>query len=94
MARRLETQLRAVQMESPLVLKILYPVQANSIFASFHPNVLEGLRQRGWEIYTFIGDSARLMCSWETNETDIDHFIADVKSLVSDQLTQQRVSAP
>ena len=44
-----------------------------------HSDVLKGLRNSGWEIYNFIGDSARLMCSWETSDADIDRLISDLR---------------
>jgi threonine aldolase len=86
MAQRLEMQLRLLQLETPQLLDVLYPVQANGVFVTLHPKLIEGLRGCGWEFYTFIGDSARLMCSWETTEQDIDDLLADLKTLIAAQL--------
>jgi threonine aldolase len=91
MAKILESRLTAFGKEFPYLIKPLHPVQANSIFIKLHPQLLAGLRFIGWEIYTFIGDSARLMCSWETTESDIDHLIRDLRSLVTPALNQERV---
>ena len=42
--------------------------------------VQEGLRDRGWDFYTFVGDTGvRLMCSWDTSEEDVDAFVNDVR---------------
>jgi threonine aldolase len=56
--------------------------QANAVFVKM-PDALEaGLKERGWRFYNFIGaGGARLMCSWDTTEADIDAFVADVKEL-------------
>ncbi|MEY2428697.1 MAG: threonine aldolase, partial [Verrucomicrobiota bacterium] len=80
MAKRLESAIRSV----PRV-EIAYPVQTNSVFARLRPQVVEGMRQRGWKFYTHVGadDEARLMCSWDTTEGDVDSFAADLKEVSS-----------
>lgn len=63
-------------------VKILYPRQANSVFAELPENVIAGMKERGWFFYTFIGrGGCRLMCSWDTTEEDVKQFVADVKEL-------------
>jgi threonine aldolase len=81
MALRLEERLRLLQNRSAHAPTVLFPVQANSVFVKLSANQLELLRQRGWEIYTFIGGAARLMCSWETTAQDIDRLMADIEAL-------------
>jgi threonine aldolase len=77
-ARKLESGLR--QLEG---VEILAPTEANAVFARLPDAVSEGLRQRGWDFYTFIGaGGARFMCSWETLEQDVDALIGDVRKLV------------
>lgn len=77
-ARYLESQLRQLP-----ELAILFPRQANSVFVSMPPALIRGLNEKGWLFYTFIGaGGARLMCSWDTHESTIDRFIADIKSLL------------
>ena len=49
-ARRLEAGIKGIPGVAPM-----FPVEANSVFLSASPAVLEGLRQRGWRFYTFIG---------------------------------------
>ncbi len=62
-------------------VKILFPRQANSVFAELPEAVVKGLWNRGWMFYTFIGKGGcRLMCSWDTKEDDINDLIADLKT--------------
>lgn len=65
-------------------VKVLFPCQANSVFAELPQAVIGALRDRGWMFYTFIGQGGcRLMCSWDTAERDIDEFVGDLKSALS-----------
>ena len=60
-------------------VKVLYPRQANSVFLELPAAVREGMRARGWRFYDFIGwGGARLMCSWDTTEADVDAFARDL----------------
>lgn len=64
-------------------IRILFPRQANSVFVELPPPVIEGLRQRGWRFYTFIGEGGcRLMCAWDTTEEDVRSFAADLRLLL------------
>lgn len=64
-------------------VKILFPRQANSVFADLPPHVIHALRQEGWKFYTFIGQGGcRLMCAWDTQEQDVLEFVADLKRLL------------
>lgn len=60
-------------------VRILYPVEANSVFLELPEPVITGLRRRGWKFYTFIGGAARFMCSWETTEADVRDLVRDVE---------------
>jgi threonine aldolase len=52
------------------------------VFADLPPRLEQGLLDLGWHFYTFIGDGgARLMCSWQTRDEDIDAFLSDVERL-------------
>jgi threonine aldolase len=82
MARLLEQRLLKLQLLAPHVVKILFPVQANSVFVKLPAEVLRTLKQKGWEIYEFIGNAARLMCSWETTKQDIDCLLEDLEPLI------------
>jgi threonine aldolase len=84
MARLLEFQLRKLIGKTPSSgLRILFPVQANSVFVESPAAMLEGLRSRGWEAYTFIGNGARFMCSWDTSEQDVESLVADMTDIVA-----------
>lgn len=67
-------------------VKILFPRQANSVFAELPEPVIAGLRSRGWKFYTFIGKGGcRLMCSWDTKEEDITRFANDLSALLAER---------
>ena len=64
-------------------VRILFPTQANAVFADLPPYVIVALRQAGWKFYTFIGQGGcRLMCAWDTTEEDVDLFVSDLKRLL------------
>jgi len=76
-AARLEQGLRAIP-----GVRVLFPRQANSVFVRFPRNVADDLEARGWRFYTFIGvGGARLMCSWDTTDADVDALLADIREL-------------
>jgi threonine aldolase len=64
-------------------VKILYPSQANSVFALMPPEMASGLRALGWRFYDFIGSGGqRLMCAWDTTPEDVRQFAAAARRLV------------
>jgi threonine aldolase len=78
MAEYLETKLRPLSQ-----IKILFPRQANAVFAELPQAAIDGLRAKGWKFYTFIGQGGcRLMCAWDTMESDVDQFVTDLESLL------------
>ena len=62
-------------------IQILYPVDANAVFAKLPDKIKAGLKERGWVFYSFIGGGTRLMCSWRTTEKDVDAFVRDAMAL-------------
>ncbi len=60
-------------------VQILYPVDANAVFARLPESIKTGLKARGWQFYSFIGGGSRLMCSWATTEADVDAFLEDAR---------------
>jgi threonine aldolase len=64
-------------------IELLFPTQANAVFAKLPPRVVEGLYRRGWRFYTDVGPGggARLMCAWDTTPRDVDAFVQDVAGL-------------
>ena len=60
-------------------IDVVFPVEANAVFARMDDQVVRCLQARGWRFYKFIEpDVYRLMCSWATTESDIGNFIRDV----------------
>lgn len=77
MAAYLEDQMRPIKQ-----VKQMFPRQANAVFVELPTNVIEGLWDRGWMFYNFIGKGGcRLMCAWDTTVEDIDAFVGDMKEL-------------
>ena len=82
MALRLRRALREIR-----GLQFLHPTQANAVFIDMSPALNSALHKRGWHFYTLYGDrDARLMCSWDTTEKDVDEFADDVRELSSSKL--------
>jgi threonine aldolase len=77
MAERLENGLRGV-------VNVIYPRQANAVFAALPANVCDRLWQKGWKFYNDVGPdgAARLMCSWDTTEADVDAFVKDLTEVL------------
>ncbi len=74
----------AEQLEKGLqdVAKTLYPRQANAVFAALPAKVCDRLWANGWKFYNDVGpdSAARLMCSWDTTEADVDALVKDIAS--------------
>lgn len=58
---------------------IVYPRQANAVFAALPPQMSNTLREAGWLFYSDVGPdgAARLMCSWDTTPEDVAAFLHD-----------------
>jgi threonine aldolase len=82
MAKRLEGGLRGVP-----GVKIVYPVESNAVFAQIPAAVEKQLRERGWRFYTGVvtPEEARLMCSWDTTEADVDAFAGDAREIADNR---------
>jgi len=59
-------------------VRLLFPVQANGVFLTAPPAVLDELRRRGWRFYTFIGGGARFMFAWDAQVERVDELAADL----------------
>ncbi|MCE1225694.1 MAG: low specificity L-threonine aldolase [Geobacteraceae bacterium] len=78
-AQTLAEQLRAIPQ-----VDLMFPVQANAVFISMPQTLIEALHGLGWHFYSFIGaGGARLMCSWATEESDIEALVSDIKRLAA-----------
>lgn len=59
-------------------IKLMFPVEANAVFAELPEKTEKHLRSKGWLFYNFIGaGGSRLMCSWDTGTEEIEQLIAD-----------------
>ena len=63
-------------------LPALFPVDANGVFVRLPGRIEEGLRERGWLFYNFIGaGGVRFMCGWDTAPETVDRLVGDVREL-------------
>jgi threonine aldolase len=62
-------------------IEVVYPVQANAVFARLHPRHIETL-QRDWTFHVWDErDSVvRWMTAFDTAPADVDAFVADIRS--------------
>ena len=75
MAQRLADGVRAVD-----GVEILYPVQANAVFARLPHEVSERLQKRfRFYFWDEAAGDVRWMCSFDTTEDDVDAFVAALK---------------
>jgi len=71
----------ASQLEQIPGVKIMFPVEANAVFAQLPEQMEADLREHGWQFYNFIGaGGSRLMCSWDTQKEDVEQFVADCRA--------------
>ncbi len=75
MAKRLHERIKAVP-----GVRIMFPVEANAVFAEIPTKLQAALREKGWRFYTFIGEGGcRLMCAWDTAPETVDRFASDLE---------------
>ena len=64
-------------------VEILFPRQANAVFAELAKGAIQALWNRGWKFYNFIGEGGcRFMCAWDTQPEDVKAFAGDVREVV------------
>ena len=69
-------------------IKVLFPREANAVFADIPEAAVEGMWAKGWKFYNFIGaGGCRLMCAWDTTEEDVREFAEDLRALVTGKHT-------
>jgi threonine aldolase len=74
MARRLAEHLAALE-----GVRVMFPVEANAVFAEIPAAAQAKLRQKGWRFYTFLGETGcRLMCAWDMAPETVDRFADDL----------------
>jgi threonine aldolase len=62
-------------------VEIVYPVQANAVFARLHPRHIQAL-QRDWTFHVWDERESvvRWMAAFDTTEADVDAFVADIRA--------------
>jgi len=74
-ANRMAARLRAGLEPLPGV-EVTQPTQANAVFVRLPAALAAHLRER-WHFYDWAdGGEVRLMCAWDTDEADVDAFVA------------------
>lgn len=64
-------------------VRLMYPVEANAVFAEIAPAAQTLIREKGWRFYTFIGaGGCRFMCAWDTSPDTVDRFADDITAAV------------
>ena len=64
--------------------RLMHPVEANGVFVHLPATLQQGLRDKGWQFYTFVPPTGcRLMCAWDTSSSTIDAFLADAKAVAA-----------
>jgi len=60
-------------------VEIVYPRQANAVFAALPSPTTAALHSAGWQFYSDVGPAAaaRLMCAWDTTPEDVATFLRD-----------------
>lgn len=73
-AQRLASKIEDVQN-----IRLMFPVNSNAVFLEAPDYVLNNLREKGWNFYTFIGGGARFMFSWDANLDRVDILASDIR---------------
>jgi threonine aldolase len=78
MARRLAVGAKAIG-----GIKVVYPTQANAVFAQLDPTHISKLQQT-WTFHTWneAQSVVRWMTAFDTTEADVDAFLADIRATV------------
>jgi len=64
-------------------LELAAEPEVNAVFVHLEPAVAAAMHERGWHFYNFIGATGnRLMCSWDTQQEDLDRFVADLAEIL------------
>lgn len=79
-ANRLAQKLAAGLAKLPDV-SLLYPTDANAVFACLPEPIKQRLKDRGWVFYSFIGGGSRFMCSWATTDQDVEDLLEDARGV-------------
>jgi len=64
-------------------LQLMFKVEANAVFLKMPEPMIEALRQRGWQFYTFIGGGARFMFAWDSSPARVEELMDDLRVVTS-----------
>jgi threonine aldolase len=65
-------------------VEIMFPREANAVFAKLPEQVIQQLKDKNWQFYTFIGvGGVRFMCSWNTTRARMDELIRDIEEAIA-----------
>nr|WP_042341781.1 low specificity L-threonine aldolase [Calothrix sp. PCC 7507] len=65
-------------------VEMMFPREANAVFAKLPEHVIHSLKAKNWQFYTFIGvGGVRFMCSWNTTQSRIDELIGDIQAAIA-----------
>lgn len=59
-------------------IEIVFPPQANAVFARIPDAAVKRVDAAGWRFYTELNGISRLMCAWDTTPEVVDRFAADL----------------
>jgi len=65
-------------------VEIMFPREANAVFVKLPELVIQSLKAKNWQFYTFIGvGGVRFMCSWNTTQLRMDELIRDIQEAIA-----------
>lgn len=65
-------------------IELMFPREVNSVFVKLPQKVINALRAKNWNFYTFIGvGGVRFVCAWDTTQSRIDELISDIKDAIA-----------
>jgi len=74
-------------------VRLMFPVEANSVFLEAPAKVLDRLRARGWRFYTFIGGGARFMFAWDADKDRVAELARDLREAALERPEKSALAA-
>ncbi len=65
-------------------VSLRFPCEANSVFLEVEPSLGKSLAGRGWQMAAMPNQTTRFVCSWDTQEADVDELLKDFRELVAE----------
>ena len=76
--------LLAERLEAIPGVRLMFPREANAVFAEMPVSAAQAMRDRGWKFYDFIAaGGSRLMCAWDTPPEMVERFASEVREAVA-----------